>query len=194
MEPLKSTTQLPSTDPSIEMTPVKENQTQDGAREKLTYDNQIVPHNVSSSTGFVRPRTPENREAPRINLPPRPKSDLPQGKEQQSPTQDHVYRTRHRRNDSGYASREISIDRYFVEDKTVARSDVNAPELPRTPTRNNAAYREESNCRTASPNCPSLDRSRRQSRYYRVRSPTHQRPVRILFTVGDFLGCSGNSL
>jgi hypothetical protein len=157
------------------MTPAQENQTQDGAQGEFAYDDQIVPHEVSSSAGLARPCTPENREAPRMNLPPGPKSGFPQGKEQRSPTQDLVSRTRHRRNDSGYASREVSMDWCLGEDKsTIAHSNLNNPKLPKTPTRNNAAYREDGNRRSASPKCPSLDRSRRQSRYYRVRSPTPQ--------------------
>jgi hypothetical protein len=150
-------------------------------------DGQITTRNNSGATYIECPRTPENREAPQINHPPGPKADVRPREEQESPIQSFLHRTRYRRSDSAYASRESSIDRINIKEKSTAPcAEVCGPEVPKTPPRNNAALHDENNSRSASPKKgPSVDRRRLQSRYYRARSPPMQRPARVLFPIGD---------
>lgn len=154
---------------------------------EFAHDRQITPRNNSGTSYVECPRTPENREAPRVNHLPRPKSDLSHRKEQESPVQAFVQRTCHRRSDSGFASREASTDQINVkEQSTASYSESYGKELPKTPTRNNAAFQDENKSRSASPKkCPSVDQRRLQSRYYRVRSPSMQRTTRVIFPTGD---------
>ena len=154
---------------------------------EFAHDRQVTPRNNSGTPYIECPRTPENREAPRINLSPRPKSDLSHRKEQESPVQTFVQRKSYRRSDSGSASREVSTDGINVKEKpTTSCSESNRRELPKTPTRNNAAFQDENKARSASPKkCPSVDQRRLQSRNYRVRSPSMQRPTRVIFPTGD---------
>ncbi len=166
------------------MTPSWENPAQ--VRD-FAHDGQINTGNNAGITYIECPRTPENREAPRVNLSPQPKSDLSQRKEQESPVQAVVQRTCYRRSGSGYASREASTDRINVKEKsTTSFSQSYRLELPKTPTHNNAAFQDETKSRSASPKkCQSVDRRRLQSRFYRVRSPPIQRLARVLFPTGD---------
>lgn len=154
---------------------------------EFAHDRQVTPRNNSGTPYIECPRTPENREAPPVNLPPRPKPDLSHRKEQESPVQTFVQRKSYRRSDAGSSSREASIDRINVKEKpTTSCSEFNGRELPKTPTRNNAAFQDENKARSASPKeCPSVDRRRLQSRYYRVRSPPIQQPASVLFPTGD---------
>jgi hypothetical protein len=101
-----------------------------------------------------------------------------------------MYRTRHRRVDSGYASRNVSMERLQTADKTKSKSDINMAEPPKTPTKNNAAYRNENGGRSTSPKCQSVNRNR--SSRYRERSPKGPRVPFVPYSktplFGTFLG------
>lgn len=138
------------------------------ADDNLTIDQEI------SFTSLECPRTPENREAPQVNLGPGPKAVSGKSTEQTSPTPSG--RSRRPCNNSGYATH-VAVDPLQIEAKaTASKTNIGAREPPKTPTRANALFREDNGCRTASPKkCPSVNRSRLQSKYYRLRSPLARR-------------------
>jgi len=150
---------------------------QSSACGELTSDEQVISGDVFNAMSLDCPTTPVDREPPPMNLPPGPKSGSIKVKEPESPTHNLQSRVWKHHNDSADGSRDISMDDADIENKPkVTWSNLYGQQLPKTPTRKMGGYRDETDHRTASAKkCPSLNRSRLQSRHHRVRSPLPQR-------------------
>jgi hypothetical protein len=150
-------------------------------REPLQRQNTI-PEEPAHPWPLEYPRTPDGRQLQPKNLTPKSKAAYPQVKEQTTPTRAH---SSHRRTDSGYGSvnvpRDITPRQYDNKLVGLGLEDLDL-NLPETPMQEPRGDRNEGS-RSASPKCPSLNRNRLQSEFYRSRSPT---PARR-FTQGPFI-------
>lgn len=160
----------------------KQDQVQQGSR---AVGEQSPSNQQSESGNLPAPSTPENRATKSMNLAPRPKPAGLAGEEPESPIYGMILgmiRTRQSRMDSGYVSRTSSLEVMPAAQMPVApTSDPKQQEPPKTPKKNNAAYKDQSGGPSASPKCPSVDRGRPQSRSCGVRPPLTQRnPARTM--------------
>ncbi|KAE9366943.1 hypothetical protein N431DRAFT_445632 [Stipitochalara longipes BDJ] len=149
---------------------------QSGAPKQPTH-TQTPPADRSPTLIHQYPNTPENRTAPIFNHPPKQKTAIRKAEQHATPT--HL---NHRRTNSRYESPKASMSHHVSIDDRATSSSIDDVShiLPVTPKRN-VLWQDGYDGRTASPRmCPSVDRSRRQSRYYRERSPTRGAAQKII--------------
>ena len=157
----------------------------DASTQNTHGDEQVISCDMFTSLSLDCPATPVNREARPMNLPPGPKAGYSKDDETKSPTYNLHGRVRNNHHgDSTDESGDISMDSSpIMNTPKKPWFDIYGGELPKTPTRKFSRPRDQNNRRTASPKCPSLDRSKYPGRSYRVRSPlTHNTQSRWIPT------------
>jgi hypothetical protein len=169
-----NTTQYSATMSDTQMTNTEEDRAKSNTCREPPQRQNTIPEEPAHRWHLEYPRTPDGRQLQPKNLTPKSKAAYSQVEEQTTPTRAH---SSHRRTDSGHGS--VNVPKYITPQKYdnnlvglgLEDLDLN---LPKTPIREPRGDRNEGG-RSASPKCPSLNRSRLQSGFYRSRSPTSTR-------------------
>jgi hypothetical protein len=168
------TTPCSATMSDTQMTNTEEDRAKGNTRQEPARRQNTIPEEPAHPWPLEYPRTPDGRQLQPRNLTPKSKAAYPQVKEQTTPTRAH---SSHRRTDSGYGSvnvsRDITPQQYGDNSVGLGLEDLNL-NLLNTPMREPRGDRNKGS-RSTSPKCPSLNRSRLQSGFYRSRSPTPAR-------------------
>jgi hypothetical protein len=169
-----NTTQYSAIMSDTQMTNTEEYRAKSNTRRELPQRQNTIPEEPAHPWQLEYPRTPDGRQLQPKNLTPKSKAACSQVKDQTTPTRAH---SRHRHTDSGHGSvndpRYITPQQYDSNLVGLGLEDLDL-NLPKTPMREPRGDRNEGS-RSASPKCPSLNRSRLQSGFYRSRTPTSAR-------------------